>query len=122
MVLDTNALIHPLKGIGNVRERLVKTDPAQVAVTAVTVYEIEYGTVRSTNPEARRRKLHWVMSVVATLPFGRRAAERAAQIELEREKRGETIGRLDLTIAGTALACGCKLVTKNTREFSRVPD
>lgn len=86
----------------------------------MAVYEIEYGTLRSTNPELRRRELHRVLSVVRVLPFDRKAAEQAALVRLELEKRGETIGPLDLLIAGTVLAFGLRLVTHNTAEFSRV--
>jgi tRNA(fMet)-specific endonuclease VapC len=120
LALDANALIHALKGTGRVRERLAQTDPGRIAVPAVAVYEIEYGTLRSASPDARRRELHRLLSVMEVLPFDRRAAERAALVRTELERRGERIGPYDLLIAGTALAFGCRLVTHNTAEFSRV--
>jgi tRNA(fMet)-specific endonuclease VapC len=119
--LDANTLIYALKGSGGVRERLVQTDPGKVAIPAVVAYELEYGTLRSVNPETRRRELHRLLSVVEVLPFDRRAAERAAKIRIALEARGTTMGHFDLLIAGTALAFGCTLVTHNTAEFSLVP-
>ncbi len=119
--LDWNALIHALKGIGRVRERLARTDPGLIGIPAVVAYEIEYGTLRSVNPELRREQLRRLLSVTAVLPFDERAAARAAAVRLDLERRGLTIGPYDLMIAGTALAYGCTLVTNNVAEFSRVP-
>ena len=121
IALDTNALIHALKGVGRVRERLAASEPGRIAIPAVVAYEIEYGTLRSGSPEVRRRELQRLLSVVEILPFHLGAAERAAKVRGELESRGETIGPSDLMIAGTALAFGCVLVTHNVAEFSRVP-
>lgn len=121
LLLDTNALIHALKGAGRVRERLAQTDPSRLALASVALYELEYGTLRSGNAEARRRELRRIVSVLEVLPFDRKAAERAASIRIDLERRGENIGPHDLLIAGTALASGCTLITHNTAEFSRVP-
>jgi tRNA(fMet)-specific endonuclease VapC len=119
--LDTNALIHALKGAGRVRQRLTALDPGQIAVPAVVAYEVEYGTLKAANPESRRRELKRLLSVVEVLPFNREAADRSAKIRLALEGAGQTIGPLDFLIAGTALAFGCTLVTNNTAEFRRVP-
>lgn len=121
LALDSNTLIHALKGLGRVRERMAQTDPTRIAVPAVAVYEIEYGTLRSANPDARRRELHRVLSVMEVMAFDLAAAERTARLRLELERQGRTIGPHDLMIAGTVLAYGCTLVTHNSEEFSRVP-
>lgn len=119
--LDTNALIHALKGSGHVRQRLTAVDPGQIAIPAVVAYEVEYGTLKSANSELRRRELNRLLSVVEILPFNREAANHTARIHLELEEIGQTIGPLDFLIAGTVLAFGCTLVTNNTGEFRRVP-
>jgi tRNA(fMet)-specific endonuclease VapC len=119
--LDTNALIHALKGTGRVRERLTAVDPVQIGIPAVVAYEVEYGTLKAANPELRRRELSRLLSVVEVLPFNLEAADRAARLRRSLERAGQTIGALDILIAGTALAFGCTLVTNNTAEFRRVP-
>ncbi|HTA45751.1 MAG TPA: PIN domain-containing protein [Bryobacteraceae bacterium] len=120
-ILDTNALIHALKGIGGVRGRMLALPPGDIAIPAVVAFEVEYGTLGLVNPERRRRNLSHLLGTLDILPFDSRAAARSARLRYELERAGEKIGPLDTLIAGTALACGGTLVTHNTREFSRVP-
>jgi tRNA(fMet)-specific endonuclease VapC len=49
------------------------------------------------------------------------AAEHYGDLRAELERRGQTIGPLDLLIAAHARSLGATLVTGNTREFRRVP-
>jgi tRNA(fMet)-specific endonuclease VapC len=119
--LDTNALIHALKGMGRVGKRIAQMHPSDLAVPAIVVYELEAGTLRSRNPKDRRRELDRLISILTVLPFDRRAADHAARLRFELEKKGRQIGPLDTLIAGTVLASGATLVTHNAQEFSRVP-
>jgi tRNA(fMet)-specific endonuclease VapC len=54
------------------------------------------------------------------VPFDHTAAREAARIRVELERQGVVIGPMDLPIAGTAVSRGAILVTKNSKEFSRV--
>ncbi|MSV29284.1 MAG: type II toxin-antitoxin system VapC family toxin [Bryobacterales bacterium] len=119
--LDTNALIHALKGLGKVGRRMEQVHPSDLAVPAIVAYEIEVGTLRSGNPGRRHRELSRLLSVFAVLPFDGPSAERAARLRFDLEKRGEAIGPMDTLIAGTVLAHGATLITHNTIEFSRIP-
>lgn len=119
--LDANAIIHALKGKGQIRDRIQETHPHDLAVPAIVAYEIEFGTLRSRNSERRRRELNRLFSVLTILPFDRRAADRAARLRFDLEVAGTMIGPLDTLIAGTVLAHGATLVTNNTEEFSRIP-
>jgi len=119
--LDANALIHALKGIGQVRRAIEGTRPTDLAVPAVVAYELEVGTLRSRNPAARRRELNRLLTVLTVLPFDRQAADRGARVHFDLERKGSQIGPLDTLIAGTVLAHAATLVTHNTEEFSRIP-
>jgi tRNA(fMet)-specific endonuclease VapC len=120
IVLDTNTLIHFFKGAGKVAERLLATPPSEVAVPSIVLYEIEIGVLRSHNPSARRLQLDELLSRVSILPFGMPEAAASAQIRVDLEQAGLPIGPHDTLIAGTALAHGATLATRNVREFSRV--
>lgn len=119
--LDTNTVIHYFKGVGHVAEHLLATPPSRVAVPSVVVYEIEVGILKSGEANKRRRQFAELLEVVKVLPFAQEEAQSAARIRVELERKGTSISPLDLLIAGTALAHGATLVTRNTGEFSRVP-
>lgn len=119
-VLDTNTLIYFFRGQGKVAERLLATPPAEVAIPAISVYELEVGIAKSTQPAKRRRQFDELLETITVLPFDRAAAAAAAGVRSALEKAGRPIGPLDTLIAGTALAHRAILVTHNTREFKRV--
>jgi tRNA(fMet)-specific endonuclease VapC len=119
--LDTNTFIYLLKGVGNVRQRVERSHPSDLAVPAIVAYELEIGTLKSRTPEARRRELNRLLSVITVLPFDGPAAESSARLHFDLERAGRKIGPLDTLIAGTVLANGATLVTHNIAEFSRVP-
>jgi tRNA(fMet)-specific endonuclease VapC len=118
--LDTNTLSYFFKGIGRVRDRLLATPPAQIAIPSIVIFELEFGLTRSSRFEQRLEQLQEFVSLAVLLPFGAAEARASAQIRDELERSGIPIGPYDLLIAGTALSHGAILVTHNTREFERV--
>ena len=120
VALDTNTVIHYLKGMGKVAEHLHATPPAEVAVPSVVLFELELGVLKSDQPDKRRRQLYTLLGSVTVLPFGDGAAKTAARVRAQLELTGLGIGPLDTLIAGTALHHGATLVTRNVREFERV--
>ena len=119
-VLDTNSLIYFFKGIGNVAARLLETPPKDVRIPSIVLYELEVGIAKSTSPAKRSEQLETLISVTSVLPFGLQEAKSAAQIRVELENRGQSIGPYDILIAATALANQATLVTHNTKEFGRI--
>lgn len=119
--LDTNVIIHAMKGLGRVADRLARTSPSEIAIPAIVLYELEFAALRSEDPPRRQRDLERLISAMTILPFDDRAAARTTSLRYDIEKAGLAIGPTDALIAGTALAHGARLVTHNTREFSRVP-
>lgn len=119
-VLDTNSLIYFFKGIGNVATRLLETPPKDIRIPSIVLYELEVGIAKSTSPAKRSEQLKELISVTNVLPFGLQEAKSAAQIRVELENRGQSIGPYDILIAATALANQATLVTHNTKEFRRI--
>ena len=119
-LLDSNVLIHYLRGTEPLFSRLRAASPAKMAIPSIVAYELEYGTLKSTNPR-RRAMLQDIVGELEEIPFDAAAARAAARIRVDLEKIGAVIGPLDLLIAGIAESRGAVLVTANLREFSRVP-
>jgi tRNA(fMet)-specific endonuclease VapC len=120
-VLDTNTVLDYFKGKGRVAEHLLAIAPSEIAVPAISVYEVWVGVLGSQNPKRRREQFEAFLSVVDILPFESETGIRAAELRHKLERAGEAIGPLDTLIAATALVSGGVLVTRNLREFSRVP-
>ena len=118
-LLDSNTIVHFLKGREPVVTRLQIASRPNLRLPSVVAYELHYGTLKSTSHQ-RRAAMDLLLSELAQAPFDAAAALETARIRLELEKRGLLIGPLDLMIAGTAVSLGATLVTNNTREFSRV--
>lgn len=121
LLLDTNTVIYYFKGMGNVAERLLATPPSQIAIASITLYELEVGIAKSTQPQKRQRQLNQFVEAITLLPFAAEQARVTARLRANLEQAGTPIGPMDTLIAGTALTHHATIVTRNTREFSRVP-
>jgi tRNA(fMet)-specific endonuclease VapC len=118
-LLDSNIVVHCLKGIEPVVSRFRSANPSEIAIPSVVAYELEYGTLRISSPQ-RRKVLSLMLANLKEIPFDRDAARESACIRVDLERRGLVIGPLDLLIAGTAASRGATVATNNTREFSRI--
>ena len=122
-VLDSNTISYYFRGDPQVVPRLQAVPPAQIGVPAIVEYELRYGLLRLA-PEAttpRLAALATLLQPMQKLPFDSECAAHAARIRAELEAAGTPIGPHDTLIATTALRHQATLVTRNVREFSRVP-
>ena len=119
-LLDTNTLIYFFKGVGNVAEMLFSKSPKDIAISTITLYELEVGIAKSNNSRKRKKQLESLASRINILPFTSKEAEASAKIRADLENQGMPIGPLDNLIAGTAFCVNYILVTHNTKEFCRV--
>lgn len=116
IVADSDVLIDWL----NERAPAVRAalDRGELATTAVSAYQLWSGA----RGEAARGEVQDLLSLMAAiLPFDDRAAELAGAAYRELSASGRVIGRPDLYIAGICLAADAPLLTRNRREFERVP-
>jgi tRNA(fMet)-specific endonuclease VapC len=120
-LLDTNACIAHLRGIGRVTERLRALAPPDVAVCSVVRSELMFGAARSRDPARERAVVEAFLTPFRSLPFDDMAADDYAEIRAVLESQGMRIGAYDTQIAAIARCRGLTLVTHNTGEFARVP-
>lgn len=121
-LLDTNICIYFMKNkYPYLTDRLLSRKPSEFAISAVTVFELEYGAEKSGWGEKNRQKLGIFLSPFNILPFTSEDAYFAAKIRAELEKRGTPIGPYDLQIAAQGVAEDLTVITHNIGEFSRVP-
>lgn len=121
-MLDTNICTYAQKRNPGVLSKLKNVWEQGVAISSITLAEIEFGIFASSNPEKHSIKLMQILSIVDILPFDSGAAEEYGKIRAYLQSTGQLIGPLDMLIAAHAKSEDLILVTHNTREFARVPE
>lgn len=121
-MLDTNICIYLIKRKPlTVVEKLKSYAVGDVAVSSITVAELEYGVCKSNRPDQNRMALAEFLLALEVAAFDESAASHYGDIRNHLEKRGNIIGSMDLLIAAHARSLALTLVTNNLREFQRVP-
>ena len=90
-------------------------------ISSVTLAELEVGVAKAPVPGRPRRQLDEFLEQVVVADFDTAGGRHYGEIRAHLEKKGITIGPLDLLIAAHARSRGATLVTANLREFRRVP-
>ncbi len=123
LILDSNTISYYFRGDPQVVLRLQAQRPQDVAVPAIVEYELRYGLLRLSPEMAAPRlaALTTLLLPMQKLPFDSECADHAARIRTTLEAAGNPIGPHDTLIAATALRHGATLITRNEREFSRIP-
>jgi len=123
LLLDSNTISYYFRGDPQVVPRMQALRPAEIGVPAIVEYELRYGLLRlpAQAAEPRLAALAQWLRPLQMLPFDSECAAQAARIRAELEAAGTPIGPHETLIAATALRYQATLVTRNAREFSRVP-
>ncbi|MCM1524143.1 MAG: type II toxin-antitoxin system VapC family toxin [Ruminococcus sp.] len=121
-MLDTNMCIYAQKQEPSVLSKIRENYEDGIAISSITLAELEYGVQASVNVERNTVALLKFLAVVDVLPFENGAAAEYGKIRADLRKKGTPIGLMDMLIAAHAKAENLTVVTHNTREFERVKD
>jgi tRNA(fMet)-specific endonuclease VapC len=117
IVADTDVLIDYLADRTPAAGRIaLEIQVGGLCATAVSRFELLAGA----RTERQSRMVHSLLDVLRTLPLDHDAADRAAEVRRDLDRRGEPIGMADSLIAGIVLARGGRLLTRNRGHFERV--
>jgi len=100
--------------------RMAKCGKGEIGISVITLAELSYGVEKSAKPGQNAIALNEFCAPLEIWPFDMDATAHYGRIRAALEKKGETIGPLDMLIAAHALSAGCVLVSDNEREFRRV--
>ncbi len=121
-MLDTNVCIDVIRTRSRVLvERIRERSVDDIAISVITVSELQHGVAKSSNPERNRVAMLEFLVPFTVLPFDDVAARAYGEIRTTLETRGTPIGPMDMLIAAHALSRHLILVTNNADEFRRVP-
>ena len=117
-LLDANAVIAVFKGHERLLTRLRAQSPQDVSIPAIVAHELYYGAYKGHRVAENLARVDFLRFNM--LEFDREDARCAGEIRAALAATGQPIGPYDVLIAGQALSRSLILVTRNTREFSRV--
>ena len=120
-LLDTDTLIYVFKRAGACLAQLNRQNDSDVAISTISLFELEYGMGKSAN---RIKMDGYVLSLCrryAVLDFDRAESLQAGAIRSVLHIPGSPIGPYDAQIAGIPLSNSLTVVSRNVREFAKVP-
>lgn len=121
-VLDTDICSYLMKRSQPALIERVKTFASrELKISVITLFELEYGILRSERRDHLHRVVRAFLENVEILIWTASAASEAGAVRAELAAAGNPIGAYDLLIAGHVRSLDATLVTNNLREFSRVP-
>ncbi|NBS77286.1 MAG: type II toxin-antitoxin system VapC family toxin [Betaproteobacteria bacterium] len=120
-LLDTNVISHIMQGRDTqILSRLAKLPVGQVAISSVTLAEIEYGIQRRGQPMALRNALTQVLLHMDVLPWEATAATCYGELCSSLESQGINLSDFDMMIAAHAVALKAILVSRD-KAFANIP-
>lgn len=119
-MLDTNLCIRVLRDRPAALRERFNLNADALCISTIVLTELLHGAARSTRPEHHRSEVERFAARLEVLAFDAGAADHAADIRADLERRGAMIGGYDLLIAGHARSRGLVVVTSNRGEFARV--
>ena len=120
-LVDTNICIYIMnKKPVSVIQRFKQFDVGDAGISTITISELQYGVVNSTNRKENQQRLEQFLAPLEILLYDEMAAEAYGDIRFQLEKKGQLVGPLDVLIAALALSRNLILVTNNDREFKRI--
>ena len=122
-LLDTNICIYLIKKKPpQVLERFKTFKVSDIGISTITLSELEYGVAKSSRPEQNREALMGFLTPLEIVPFDELASVHYGEIRTYLERKGISIGAMDLLIASHARSLAIPLVTNNIQEFKRIPE
>ncbi len=120
-LLDTNTCIYiinkkPPSAVSRIRSKQAE----EIAISTITIAELEYGVYRSQHADQNRIALLEFLVPFIILDFDQSAAAIYGSIRASLQSKGTPIGPMDLLLAAQAMSQQLVIVTNNEKEFRRI--
>ena len=120
-LLDTNVVSHIMQGRdAALLARLTQVPVGQVAISSITLAELEYGLQRKGQPTRLRNALTQVLLRMDVLPWDEEVATCYGAFCATLEAQGIHLSDFDMMIAAHAVAVNATLVSRD-KAFAQVP-
>lgn len=122
-VLDSTFIIDFLRGQSDAIRlmEILRQGSAPLGVTPITTFELFHGVGLASRRDREEQKVEQLLDNLLVFPIEPEGARMAGLILAGMQRAGEPISTLDLLIGCTAVHHGQAVVTRNRRDFDRVP-
>ena len=123
-LIDTCVLSDFVKGNLNTIRKITEIDPIDLAISAITIMEIQYGILLVPGQKSTSIKniIDELVKTINVIVLDKEVALQASSIRAKLHNAGTPIGSYDVLIAATAKHHNLIMVTANTKEFERISD
>ncbi len=124
--LDTSSLVDLLREAARGKEGpahavLDRLAEEELAVSVHVACELYAGAELADDPEVERDRVTSLLKALQVVHTGDRFAPLYGALLAELRRRGEAVSTMDLLIAAAARTHDAPVVTRNARDFERVP-
>jgi tRNA(fMet)-specific endonuclease VapC len=120
-LLDTNTCIYLLNGTHpKLASRTLSTGPARIALSVMTVAELEFGAARSRKAIANQRRVDAFVDEIQVVPFNADAARTFGELKAKLVSAGKKVGDFDVAIAACAMMLDYVVVSHDA-DFKKIP-
>jgi len=119
-LLDTDWIIHALKGIQTITERVKELRSEGLSISIVSIAEVYEGIFGSKEPDKHERIFKEFLTGVDIIELTEEICKKFGELRSELRKKGELIADFDLLIASSALMQNLTLVTGNVKHYERI--
>ena len=121
-ILDTNICIGIINGKDpSLRDKIRSVQKNDIVICSVIKAELIYGAKKSQQRIKNEQRLTVFFSEIRSLSFDDGSADYYGTLRVLLEQSGTVIGANDLLIGAIAQQHQLTLVTRNHREFARIP-
>jgi tRNA(fMet)-specific endonuclease VapC len=122
-LLDTDWIVDVLNGKDAAIQTVLELAPSGLAISIITYGELYEGAAFARDPEPALAGLHAFLKRKDILSLTQPVMERFAHVRgaLPRQIR-QQIGDLDILIAATCLEHNLTLLTRNLKDFHKIPN
>ncbi|MBI5072642.1 PIN domain-containing protein [Candidatus Woesearchaeota archaeon] len=123
MILDTTFLIDLMNNDESARHKaeVLFNHGSLTYISTVTIFELHSGLARSGKSSPEQNKVRNVLDQQNIIPIDSTIAERAGDIHGALITQGQMLGSMDCLIAATALLNRETVLTRNVKDFQRIP-
>lgn len=120
-LVDSDYIADYLVAKPQATELLSSLAPYGIAISILSVGEIYEGIYYGYHPEKATKQFQQFLKAVSTIHLTAQIMQQFARIRGELRRSGRIIGDFDILIAATTIQHDLTLVTRNMRDYERIP-